>query len=575
MKRYSIPYTISGLALLLCLPAAAQKKAAKDTTVTRTVVVEQEYIPQISDADKVNVLPAVKEPTVPKSAVDYATTVRPASSITPGRMPSFSAKEQQATEKPGYARLGYGNDWNLDLLANYLFRLSERGGLNLRFGMDGMNGKVDNDPFFRSRYYRTRAQADFSHRFDGAALSVGGNFGLSNFNYLPTSTANKQKLTSGDVYASLRSTDKNADFRFGGEAGLLFYGRQHSGIISSTYTPIRETIVRLKGDVAGVVGDQQTLTIAAEMNHFRYGSDAPQAGQQAYADFNSYTAIRLNPYYEISGESWKLRAGGRTDLSFGFGRSYRLAPDLAASLRFAEQYVLYAQIQGGTLLNDFRRAEQINPYAVFAQQEGTDAYAGQYYVIRPRDTFEQLNASAGLKASPFAGFRFHLYAGFQKLTDDLSYLMESPATNSALTTNRVSFVQGKTENTYAGFELSYDYKETFGISAGYVYRKWNAKDNDLLLAVKPVNQIAIKAHLRPTTDWLIYAGYDYINRKAAGGNYPSMPAVSNLHAGVDYQIFQDISIYARLNNLLSQEFQQYWGYPAQGFNFFGGLTFRF
>ena len=44
----------------------AQNTQPKDTTMNRTVVVEQEYNPDILDASKVNVLPKVEEPTVSK-----------------------------------------------------------------------------------------------------------------------------------------------------------------------------------------------------------------------------------------------------------------------------------------------------------------------------------------------------------------------------------------------------------------------------------------------------------------------------------------------------------------------------
>ena len=59
----------------------AQTTQPKDTTMTRTVVVEQEYNPDIMDASKVNVLPKVEEPTVSKKEVEYATTFFPATSV--------------------------------------------------------------------------------------------------------------------------------------------------------------------------------------------------------------------------------------------------------------------------------------------------------------------------------------------------------------------------------------------------------------------------------------------------------------------------------------------------------------
>ena len=59
---------IGGLALAISMPSVlqAQTTQPKDTTMNRTVVVEQEYNPDIMDASKVNVLPKMEEPTVSK-----------------------------------------------------------------------------------------------------------------------------------------------------------------------------------------------------------------------------------------------------------------------------------------------------------------------------------------------------------------------------------------------------------------------------------------------------------------------------------------------------------------------------
>ena len=85
MKRSH--YIIRGLALAISMPSClqAQTTQPKDTTMTRTVVVEQEYNPDIMDASKVNVLPKVEEPTVSKKEVEYATTFFPATSVPAGR----------------------------------------------------------------------------------------------------------------------------------------------------------------------------------------------------------------------------------------------------------------------------------------------------------------------------------------------------------------------------------------------------------------------------------------------------------------------------------------------------------
>ena len=57
------------------LPVMVINAQQQDTTLVRTVVVENQYNPIVMDASKINVLPKVEEPTVPKTHIDYATLI--------------------------------------------------------------------------------------------------------------------------------------------------------------------------------------------------------------------------------------------------------------------------------------------------------------------------------------------------------------------------------------------------------------------------------------------------------------------------------------------------------------------
>lgn len=59
-------YILLGIAFTALPVSILAQTQPKDTTVNRTVVVEQQYNPDIMDASKVNVLPKVEEPTVSK-----------------------------------------------------------------------------------------------------------------------------------------------------------------------------------------------------------------------------------------------------------------------------------------------------------------------------------------------------------------------------------------------------------------------------------------------------------------------------------------------------------------------------
>lgn len=545
MKTIQSILIATALSACICPMQAQAQEQAKDTTVNRTVVVEQEYAPDIADAPKINVVPQVTPPTVSKKAVEYDATLKPATQIPATTMQAYTGQETQPKATPGYVRLGYGNYGNLDAQANYLFSLSPRDRLNLNFGMEGMNGSLDlpaESGEWDAFYYRTRAAIDYLHNFSKVDLNVAGRFGLSNFNLLPALPGNKQKFTSGDFHVGIRSTDDDMPFRFSAETNLLLYQRQHD----LPHNDLQETLIRTKAEVTGDISDEQSISIALAMDNALY----------QHTDFENYTSLDMNPYYLLQNDDWMLRLGAHVDLAFGFGKTFRAAPDVYAQYNFADSYLLYAQAKGGKLQNDFRRLETICPYGKLTGQ--TDA------------TYEQLNAALGLKASPVTGLWMNIYGGYQNLKNDLVQGFDGQS---------LLLYGQNTSNFYFGAEVSYSYKDIFAIAASGTYRNWDTKKDeanpyaDAALRFKPALEADLHADIRPISPLLFKLGYQHIARQKTEGT--TVDAVSNLYAGLEYKLFKGISIYARANNLLNQKYQYYWGYPAEGINFVGGVSFCF
>lgn len=550
----NIRYILGGMALM-GLPLALQaQNQTQDTTLVRTVVVEQEYNPDIMDASKINVLPQVEVPVVSKKAVEYNETLKPATEIPATTMQSYTGIESLDKAKGGYARLGYGNYNNLDLLANYLFTFKGKDWLNLNFGMDGMNGKLDMGEGlekWKSRYYRTHAGVDYQHRFRLVDLNLGGHFGLSNFNFMPEWADGKQKFTSGDVHIGLENRNKDLALDYALETNLLLYQRQYD----PAATDAGESLVRTKAEVSGDISDEQLIRIGFYMDNTFYQK----------ANFDNTTSIGLNPSYQFHNDDWSLRLGAHVDMAFGFGKQFRAAPDVQVQYNFSDSYLLYAQATGGKRQNDFRQLESYNPYGQLYNQ--LDA------------TYEQLNAAIGFKASPVNELWFHLYAGYQDLKDDL-FIVPDFTVGGSSSLSRLLFGQADARNVYAGGEITYNYKQLFGFHASAVYRNWSTPSNEnaayaegLILGFKPALEADVRIDASPMQALRFSLGYRHIGRCEVDGERAD--AVSNLYLSAHYELFRDILVYARLNNLLNKNYQYYEGCPAQGINFLGGVSFRF
>lgn len=548
MNRYILSAT-------LCLASAALMQAQTqpaDTTVNRTVVVEQEYNPLINDARKMNVVPKVEPVSVEKRAVQYDATLMPAATIPATDMDAYQGKETTAKAQPGYVRLGYGNNNNLDVAAHYGFRWGENDFLNTSFSLDGFAGDLkmskDRPTEWEHRDFRTRAAVDYTHRFRRLDFNTAAHFGLRNFNYLPLMHLDKQKFLNGDLHLGIASTTEEQPLQYKLETNLMLYQRQ---VDEQEIKDATEQLIRTRADVWGRINDQSAVGIAAAIDNTFY-SKLP---------FDNHTTIDVNPYYRFSNEHWNVRAGAHIDIAAGYGKAFQVAPDVEASYNFIPTVQIYAQAKGGRIANDFRRLEAVDPYpSLFQPLEST---------------YEQINAAVGLKVSPFPGLNLHLYGGYQMLNNDI-YNTYAYYQSGYIAMAFSGYAQEDTYNYYAGMDAAYQYKERIKLGASALYRNWEVGDgvlSEFPICYKPELQIDAHVSAQPIDNLWVTMGYRHESRAAI--NLYDIDPVSDLYLNATYEVFRGIAPYVRVNNLLDKYYEYSLFMPAQGFNICGGVSFRF
>ena len=542
---------------LICLLGAALQATAQenpnDSTLTRTVVVEHEYAPEIEDARKIDILPPVAPPAVSKKEVAYDLQQRP---VVPyaTTLSRYDAPEAPARPLPGYVRAGMGNRGRLDLLGRYRARLSDTDRLSLHLLLDGLKSKDDRaDGEWNRHDYHTQGGLSYEHDFQGYMLDAAAHLGLRNFNVLPIlqgSPLRNQRFTSGDLHLGFRSTDPQRSIQFKGETNLLFYNRAHESATES----IGETAIRTLADVSSQLPTEgMRVGLAVQMDNYFYNRPL----------IDNRTDLSLNPYFALEQGDWQLRAGLRTDWAMGSGKTFYAAPDLRASYRITRRGQLYLQATGGKLANDFRRIERINPY-LYIEEEPL------------RSTYEQLNAALGLRISPTDGVWLHLYGGMQMLTDDLGFRIDPDLTSSAAPA-REQWQQGKTRNIYGGGELLWDYRSLVKLNASLLYRSWKDVDDLDLLFYKPTLDARVQIDFTPLTALDVHIGYHHQQREEAAQAASELKPdpISNLYAGATYQLWPGISLYVQADNLLNKKYQATLCSPQEGITLLGGVVFRF
>ena len=544
MKRIAM---IAGLGMMTLTAAYAQQN---NTELERTVVVENQYNPTVMDASKINVLPKVEEPSVPKSNIDYVTSLRPVTAWNYQTM-SLMPKEQVADMiYRGWLRAGYGTYGNVDVKAGYEGYVSPKDRLGVAASLDGWNGKLSglNEEDWTSRLYDTRLGVDYRHSFRNMDLALGGYYRSQVFNYLypfpADAPAGKQHQTMANAHVGLASTDSNMPVSFTGEIGMNYFKQKYpAGVEAGS-----ESDFYVKGDVlAPFMG--QYFGLAFDLNACSY----------AMGEMKNSTSLEMNPYYRFEYGDWRIRVGAHLDWWSGAESRMNFSPDLNAELTFLDSYVLYAKAGGGRENKSLMELTDVTPYWMLAQS----------YLI---PTYVSLDAQLGLKASPANGWWFNLAGGYQVRKDDLFFGMANEKGLMA------AFAQADSKVAFGSAELKYDYKDLFDCALKATYYHWDlsqpkAQDEQtkqVSLVLKPELEVNAEVGMKPMAGLRVNVGYEYVKR--CEGLYAP---VSNLYVGADYALLKNLSVFGQVHNLMNKEYVRADAYPAQKMNAMVGLSLRF
>ena len=546
---------IASMGMCAFLATYAQQQ---DTTLVRTVVVENQYNPTVMDASKINVLPKVEEPTVPKAHIDYANSVRPVASWANQSMNPIVRDWTPDAAYRGYLRAGYGNNGNVDARLGYLWDISKKDRLNVEVSLDGWNGELTdrNGEDWTSRLYNTRLGLDYRHAFKKMDLMLGGAYHSQVFNYmnpqyyygdltrLVENPSGRQHQTMANAHLGIASTDKDTPIQFMGEVGMNLFKQKYPTNIAEG----SENNFYLKGDVWKPFNDQR-FGLAWDFNTYSYSMD----------DMKGTTSLELNPYYGYENDDWRIRLGAHVDWWSGIDDEVNFSPDVNVEYIFSDSYVLYAKAGGGRENKNLVELTDFSPYWTLSHP----------YIL---PTYMSLDAAIGLKASPMNGLWFNLTGGYQIRENDLFWKLVDGSGSY------LGFEQGKSKVAYGSAELKYDYKDLFdlGLKATYYYWKGDKMEGldqyaeERLLALKSEMELNAEVGFKPVQGLRINAGYEYVKRSEE-----IYDPISNLYVGADYTLMKNLSIFAKANNLLNKEYVRADAYPAQKLNFLAGLSLQF
>lgn len=589
MKTNKSTKVLCVIAMLGCASGImAQEEVNKEEkNLNREMTLEREYDPSVQDANKVNTLPAVKEPTVKKRAIDYAVFAVPTEpekqiSVLPsGKIMA----DMDYNKRRGYLNLAAGMNLNINGDFGYHILSTEKDNLNVYLSHRSTNGNIDYiqiDDKVKAKLNDNLGGLNYKHKFEKAVFNIGAKYGYSGFNYygLPVTgnleeagtnldladrTTNQVNQTIG-ANIGIESEDEEAPFGYMVDFDYINFSHKY-GADAKSDGPTENTF-ELKFNLFAPFGGNQRIGLAGLAEYFSY--NLPER-----CSFENHAEVILNPYYTIEGDIWNLKLGAKAMIVTGENSKFAASPDIAFDVEVADKTVFYLKADGKLYSNSMYETALVNRYVNPTEE------------LMPSRNW--LDANLGIKSGVVPGFWFDVFAGYKITSSDVLYLPSRVFEQDGFGNFAEAMSDINTKRFFAGVNLKYNYQKLFEINLKGVYNNWKANYGDSWIGGeanaeldrvwgKPTAEINAGVTVRPIDKLAVDVNYYLATGRYTqlGGNEEAnLNNINELNIRGMYNINKTFSVNVQLNNVLFQKYDIYYGYPAQGFNLMGGINVNF
>ncbi len=589
MKAMRTIYNVKTLCVV-SLFAIAGTIQAQDDNLKRELTLEREYDPSVQDANKVNTLPEVKQPEINKRAINYATQTVPTDPQAEiSLLPSGKIMTDILYNKNrGYLNAGVGTNVNINGDFGYHILSTDKDQLNLFFSHRSSSGK---HKYLQEEGLKQKVHLNdnlgglnFLHNFDKASIKLGARYGYSAFNYFGYSVNETGPETPAFVEMNKDTKQINQQIGFnagiesheGAPLGYLldfdYTNFSHKYGLSEDVDGIKENTFGVKAGMNALFGGNQSIGVMGKLEYLNYSLPSLPANYIPEPEFESHAEITLSPYYTVEGDIWKVKLGANVMFVTGDNDKVFASPNIAADVTIADKTVLYLNADGKIQSNSAYELSQRN------------RYVNPWLDVRPSRTW--LDGIVGLKSGVAPGFWFDVFAGYKATDDDVLF-------TQSVAWSLINYSEPDHYNTklfFAGAALKYNYQNLFEFSLKGVYNNWDVKETSpwdggpapkfeaygrpkaeitALIDVRPIDKLTVSAK------YYLGAGRKTVQYYLSQWDPIDMKNINELNVTGLYNITSNIGVYGQLNNLLFQEYDLLYGYPAQGFNAVVGININF
>jgi hypothetical protein len=547
-----------------------------DSLLRRQLELERDFNPSLLDADKINSLPALREPVVQKANTNYSTwagrTTPPLEIALP--RPADIMTEIPYSLKKGYLSFQAGNYANLDGAFGYRFVEQAKHNLAFTFLHNSTNGDInyvqDSDPAGNTAYLMDNL-GKLAYRYDADAMlfDMEVSYLHALFNYYGNTFGHERYFDNenqrlGVFNARLGLHSKESD-RLNYRGSLDFSNFSTKFGYTLNGEPIRGNQLNAMAGFDKPFRDINT----------KIGIDGSLFTTFYQGDFDNYFLLNASPYIRFGELNRSARLGVNVLFQDADKMRIRVAPNVKLHWGLTDHTSLYANILGGFQNNTF--LEMMNESRYFLS----------YTPVKP--AFSIIDIDGGIKIGEINGFRFDIFGGYRK-TDDAHFLVHhgqeviggdvlgnfrevlSPVYGSLSHTHIGGLFQS---NIWAPLDLSLRLKKNFyDVTDMTIY---GVQVADPKAYNKPGLEIELTGSLEVNENLHFSMNYYFANDRWSyyEGQNSEMDNINDLNMGASYRISDAFSFSVKANNMMNQQYDLWYGHPSQGFSLMGGFTFLF
>ena len=542
------------------------------------VEVETTFKPTVQDAKKIDVLPQAETTKISHYDVEYSLEPAPTGNFV--FQPTNAMMSDAVIEgaPKGFFTIAGGNNCNMLARGAYGFDLSPKTSLNFDLGLRGHSGDVDlyqdEDKTWRQRFYTTQGMVKLEHRLSPLSsliIRADGESQVYNYQHEKGSDDfDKQHNLIGGLDISVTPYTTGI-FSIGGYARGKMFSRR------CLLTPTSWETGDEKFDMTQHKWELGLTTDFAINDEYKFGVDLNyQNAGWSDGDYESLYAFDVIPHFTIDNDKTYMRLGARlsfengTEMEYTLGENktknkFKVAPDVYMAFHLSPKVDLFGEATGGVVMNDFWLMQSLSPYWQMPYTQMPSAY-------------NNICAKAGFKWNIIEGLYTKIYAGY----DDTKNRAELMLPEGKLFQNKILVADGSL--IHVNLEAAYNYMDMVNVFLKGRFNGWGINEHNGYYTDNPV--------WRPTVEASAAVTYQPIQGLRIGVDYQfaaftddkalayKRPTTSNLGASVSYKLpesthLKNLSIYAKLDNLLGADYDWYYGHKSIGTTVLAGIAIDF